>query len=63
MDLQIHYVKNNKIVEIPIYYNDLDVAISDAMYFASDFSKKIVNVKTKKVVWEKEVYKYPDFIK
>jgi hypothetical protein len=63
MDFQIHYLENGKIVEMPIYYDDINIAISDAMYYAKDFKKKIVNIKTKKVVWEKEVYNYPDFLK
>ena len=63
MDFQIQYIENGEIVDIPIYYNDIDVAIKDAMYYARDLTKRIINIKTKKVVWEKEVYNYPDFIK
>jgi len=63
MDFQIQYIQNGEIVEMPIYYDDLDVAISDAMYYAKDFHTKIVNIRIKKVVWEKEVYHYPDFLK
>jgi hypothetical protein len=48
---EIQYVKDGVAQRIPIMYEDLDLAKTDAQIFKPGLEKRIVNIRTQEVMW------------